>query len=820
MADEQKTKLRLEIAHVLFIDIVGYSKLLIDEQSEALHELNQIVRNTEAAREAEAAGQLIILPTGDGMALVFTGSVEEPVECALQISQRLRAQPSLPVRMGIHSGPVHHVADVNQRENIAGAGINIAQRVMDCGDAGHILLSKRVADDLAQYRRWQPYLHELGDFEVKHGVIVSIVNLYADVVGNPDPPEKLKHGKRLRPPAASAGRAKRSPILVALLIIGFMLFTIAVLGIIFAPAILKQMQPRPTAAPTSSASTTPSVASIPEKSIAVLPFENLSDEKQNAYFADGVQDEILTDLSKIADLKVISRSSVMHYKSGVERNLRKIGDELGVAHVLEGSVQRAANRVRVNAQLIDTRNDAHLWAQTYDRDLADVFAIQSEIAKTIADQLQAKLSPREKSAIERPPTNDVTAFDLYSRARNLLLSTVFSAMGRESVFQAVDLLNQALARDPSFVLAYCQLADAHDQLYFLVAPDHTPARLAAAEAALAAAFRLAPDAGEAHLARATHIYRAHLDYDGALVELEIARRTLPNDPRIFELTAAIMRRRGKHEEGLRNYERALELDPRNFFTLQQVALSYLNLHRYSDEAATLDRALSIKPDDVDTKVTRAGVMLDWKADTRPLHQAIAEIREKNPEAIRRVADAWLLCALAERDVVAAKAALAALGDNTFGDNSTQFSAQFGEGLVARMAKDEARARTAFNVARVQQEKIIQEQQEPFGPSFCILGLIDAGLGRKEEALREGRRAIELMPVAKDSLNGPDMIQYLAVIAAWVGEKNLAIEQLTNATQLPGFTVVTYGRLKLLPWWDPLRGDPRFEQKVASLAPKE
>jgi serine/threonine-protein kinase len=818
MADEQKTKLRLEIAHVLFIDIVGYSKLLIDEQSEALHELNQIVRNTEAAREAEAAGQLIILPTGDGMALVFTGSVEDPVECALQISQRLRAQPSLPVRMGIHSGPVHHVADVNQRENIAGAGINIAQRVMDCGDAGHILLSKRVADDLSQYRRWQPYLHELGDFEVKHGVVVSIVNLYADVVGNPDPPAKLKHGKRLRPPAASE-RAKRSPILVALLIIGFMLFTIAVLGIVFAPAILKQMQPRQTTAPAPAASTTPTASSIPEKSIAVLPFENLSDEKQNAYFADGVQDEILTDLSKIADLKVISRSSVMHYKSGVERNLRKVGEELGVAHVLEGSVQRAANRVRVNAQLIDTRNDAHLWAQTYDRDLADVFAIQSEIAKTIADQLQAKLSPREKSAIERPPTNDIAAFDLYSRAKNLLLGTAFSAMGRESVFQAVDLLNQAVARDPSFLLAYCQLADAHDQLYFLVAADHTPARLAAAEAALAAAFRLEPDAGEAHLARATHIYRVHLDYDGALAELDIARRTLPNDPRIFDLIAAIMRRRGKHEEGLRNYERALELDPRNFFTLQQVALSYLMLHRYPDEAATLDRALSIKPDDVDTKVTRALVMLDWKADTRPLHQAIAEIREKNPEAIRRVADTWLLCALAERDVVAAKAALAALGDNTFGDNSTQFSAKFGEGLVARMAKDEAKAHAAFSAARVQHEKIMREQ-EAFGPSFCILGLIDAGLGRKDEALREGRRAIELMPVAKDALNGPDMIQYFSVIAAWLGEKDLAFEQLTTASRLPSLALVTYGRLKLLPWWDPLRGDPRFEKIVASVAPKE
>src|SRR5438270_7780888 len=315
MGDEQKTKMRLEIAHVLFIDIVGYSKLLIDEQSEALREINQMVRNTEAARAGEAAGQLVLLPTGDGMALAFTGSVEDPVECALQISQTLRAQPSLPVRMGIHSGPVHHVADVNNRENIAGAGINIAQRVMDCGDAGHILVSKRVADDLAQYRRWQPYLHEVGDFEVKHGVVVSVVNLYADVVGNPNPPERLKHGKRVAQGVASSGGAKRLPISITLLVVGFMVFTLAVLGIIFAPAILKQMQTRQTTASAPTASVTPSAPSIAEKSIAVLPFENLSSDKENAFFTDGVQDEILTDLAKIADLKVISRSSVMQYKS-------------------------------------------------------------------------------------------------------------------------------------------------------------------------------------------------------------------------------------------------------------------------------------------------------------------------------------------------------------------------------------------------------------------------------------------------------------------------------------------------------------------------
>ena len=719
--------------------------------------------------------------------------------------------------MGIHSGPVHHVADVNQRENIAGAGINIAQRVMDCGDAGHILVSKRVADDLAQYRRWQPYLHELGDFEVKHGVVVSIVNLYADVVGNPNPPERLKHGKRLPQRAVSSGRGKRSPMLLPLLVVGFMVFTLAVLGIIFAPAILKQARARQPTTTTPAVPTTPSAPSIPEKSIAVLPFENLSSDKENAFFTDGVQDEILTDLAKVADLKVISRSSVMQYKSGAPRNLREIGQQLGVIHLLEGSVQRAANRVRVNAQLIDARNDAHLWAQTYDRDLADVFAIQSEVAKAIADQLQAKLSPSEKSAIERPPTADVSAFDLYSRAKTLMLSTTFSAIASKRILEAVDLLNQALARDPSFFQAQCQLALAHDQLYFLVGSDHTPARLAAAEAALQAAFRLRPDAGEAHLARAEHLYRAYLDYDGALAELEIARRTLPNDSRIFELAGYIARRQGKHEEGLHSLESALELDPRNWFLLQQIALSYGAVRRHSEEAAVLDRALAVNPDDIETKVIRALVELEWKADTRPLHQTIYQIRAKNPADIERVADTWFLCALAERDPSAAESALRALGDNTFGDNATQFNARFGEGLLARMMNDETKARSAFTAARAEQEKIV-EAQANYGPALCILGLIDAGLGRKEEALREGRRAIELMPAAKDSLNGPDMIQYFAVMAAWVGEKDLACEQLASAVRYGGG--LSYGRLKLHPFWDPLRGDPRFEKIVASLAPKE
>jgi TolB-like protein/class 3 adenylate cyclase/Tfp pilus assembly protein PilF len=803
MAAEVKKEIELEIAHVLFIDIVAYSKMAINDQRAAIEELNQIVQSTDEFRKAESENRLLKIPTGDGMALVFYRSPEAPVECALEISRQLKEYARLKLRMGVHSGPVSGVIDVTGRVNVAGEGINMAQRVMDCGDAGHILLSKRVAEDLHQFSHWRPHLYDLGECEVKHGDKISVVNLFTAELGNSDRPRSLS---KLPEKSATAPVAVERPTSRKSAVILFVCALIAALAV--ASFLFWHRQKTETSGAASG---------IPEKSIAVLPFENLSDEKQNAYFTDGVQDEILTDLAKIADLKVISRTSVMQYKSGVARNLRKIGEELGVAHLLEGSVQRAANRIRVNAQLIDARSDAHLWAQTYDRDLADVFAIQSEIAKAIADQLQAKLSPSEKNAIEQPPTADVTAFDVYSRAKTLLLSTSFSAISRQKLLQAVELLNQAIARDPSFFLAYCQLASAHDQLYFL-GGDHTPGRLALAEAATQAAFRLRPDAGEAHVARAENLYRAHLDYDGALAELEVARRTLPNDPRIFELTGFILRRRGKQEEGLQNVQRALELDPRNFYTLQQIALSYSNLRRYAEEAAILDRALAITPGDVETRIARALVDFDSKADTRPLHQVIDSIRAKNPKDVETVADAWLACALTERDARAAANAMLALGENDFGDDAVRLPKAVGDGLVARLLKDDGKARAAFMAARAQQEKIVQAEPN-YGPALCSLGLIDAGLGRKEDALREGRRAIELLSVEKDSINGAHMIEYFAIIAGWVGEKDLACEQLAIATQISGFGT-SYGRLKLHPYWDPLRGDLRFEKIVASLAPKD
>ncbi len=784
MSTEIKKEIQLEIAHVLFIDIVGYSKLSINDQRAAIDELTQVVRTSEQFQNAEAGARLIKIPTGDGMALVFYTSPEAPAQCAIEISRALEEHPRLQLRMGVHSGPVSGVIDVTGKANVAGAGINMAQRVMDCGDAGHILLSKHVAEDLEEYEQWRPLLHDLGTCEVKHGVRVGVVNLYGSEVGNPALPKKFqtlkKHSARVRCAAMTAA-------LLALAMI--------VAGV----AIFSRNRVRST------------LTAAPEKSIAVLPFENLSEEKQNAYFADGVQDEILTDLAKIADLKVISRTSVMQYKSGIARNLREIGQQLGVAHLLEGSVQRAVNRVRVNAQLIDARTDAHLWAQTYDRDLADVFAIQSEIAKRIADQLRAKLSPSEKNAIERSPTSDITAFDLYTHAKNLLLRSALSGFGKANLLQAVDLLNQAVAHDPSFLHAYCQLAWAHDALYFF-GFDHTPARLALAEAAIQAALRLRPGAGETHLAHAWNLYQGYDDYDGALAELEVARQTLPNDSQVFALTGYIQRRQGRWKESTRNLERAIELDPRNVLTLQQIAsINYRNFRRYAEEKSAWDRLLAFEPNDLDVKVARASVELSSEADTRPLHHTIDSIRATDPAAMPRIAGAWLFCALAEHDAAAATDALIASGENPIllSYDNVPFNHPFIEGVIARMMKDEGKARSAFTAARVEQEKITQTQPN-YAEALCVLGLIDAALGRKDDALREGRRAVELL-VEKDASQGIDMVKYLAMIAAWVGDKDLACEQLSSVIRRP--SDLSYGELKLLPFWDPLRGDPRFEKIV-------
>jgi len=547
--------------------------------------------------------------------------------------------------------------------------------------------------------------------------------------------------------------------------------------------------------------------------IAVLPFENLSNDREDAFFADGVQDDILTKLAKIRDLKVISRTSVMQYRG--ERNMREIATTLGVSHALQGSVRKSGTQLHLNAQLIDTRTDSHVWAEQYDCDLNSVFAAQSQIALKVADRLQAKMSTAEKLDMARPLTADLTAFQFYTQAKTLVLTTSFNTNAKANLLKAADLLNQALAKDSSFFQAHCLLSHTHDLLYFF-GFDRTPARLALAESAIESAFRLRPDSGEAHLARAENLYRGHLDYGGALAELELARQTLPNEPMLFELKGFIARRQGKQQEALQSLERAVDLDPRNFFTLQQIAASYDLLRRYADETMMLDRALAIKPGDIDTRIARGLTELDWKADSRPLHQLIDSIRVADLNAVPGIADAWLTCALAERDATAARAALGASGENPLSDDVIQFNRPFVEGVIARMTNDSNKARVAFTAARAEQEKIVQAQPN-YAPSLCVLGLIDAALGQTEEALREGRRAVALIPVEHDAINGTRMICYLAMIAAWAGDKDLACKQLAIAVQPPA--PITYGQLKLLPFWDPLRGDPCFEKIVASLAQK-
>ena len=588
----------------------------------------------------------------------------------------------------------------------------------------------------------------------------------------------------------------------ALLIGGMAALSILVLAGLYFGALKQQ------AKPVSQA------AAIPVKSIAVLPFENLSTDQANAFFADGVQDEILTDLAKVADLKVISRTSVMQYKNAATRNLREIAQQLGVAHVLEGSVQRAGKRVRVSAQLIDARTDAHLWAEHYDRDLADVFAIQSEIAKAIADQLQAKISPSEKAAIEKAPTTDLAAFDLYERAKALWADVTDPLHAKQKLPQAAQLLDEAVARDPQFLLAWCLLSRVHGALYW-TGHDHTPARLDLANAAVQTALRFQPEAGEAHRALATYYYYGFRDYARARSELAIARRSLPNDAEVFLYTGLIDRREGHWEDSTRNIERALELDPRNLFILQQLAVTYQSQRRYADEARTYDRALSIMPGDQYTRILRALVELDWRADIKPFQNTLATLVAQNPSAAPDVDSP--LYALCERTAAAGARALTNYPrDGVTTDYGLNCPRAYWEGVVARWQGDSAKAQSAFIAARSELEKILAKEPD-FAAAISLLGVIDAGLGRKEQALQEGRRACGLLPISKDAITGMALAVNLAQIYTWAGERDPAIEQIAAVERMPN--ELSYGLLKLHPYWDPLRGDPRFEKIVASLAPK-
>ena len=804
MSDELKPDLRLEIAHLLLIDVVGYSKLLVNEQIELVHELNQIVRGTESFQLAEKSGRLIRVPTGDGMALVFFRSPEEPVQCALEISKALKNSLNIQVRMGVHSGPISQVSDVNDRINVAGTGFNVAQRVMDCGDAGHILLSKHLADDLAQYRHWQPYLHDVGECEVKHGWRLHIVNLYKDGLGNSALPEKLGRRKRWKQTTSATVRPITSPVwpkrtlVVALLLSAF--------ALVISMSIFVRRGSQKITQVTAEEHIPPPVSA---KSIAVLPFENLSADQANAFFADGVQDEILTDLAKIADLKVISRTSVMQYKTAAKHNLREIAQQLGVAHLVEGSVQRTTNRVRVSVQLIEARTDTHLWAEHYDRPLDDVFAIQTEIAKTVADQLQAKLSPAEKAAIEQQPTSDLAAYDCYVRAK-VLLAVSSDARQGGYLYQAARLLEQAIARDPTFLLAYCKLAFVHKELYY-TGFDHSARRLAQANEAMRKALELGPDRGEAHLAAVWVYYHCYFDYDRARSELAIARSALPNEPEVFAAAGYMDRRQGHWKEHIQNLERAAQVDPRNVEILDGLAQGYELLRQFPDMAAVLDRILAVTPADALMRVTRASVDFESHADTSGLHATIHDVIAEDPNAGAAFAQHWLVHALCERNPAEIQSALALIPREGVTSITVRFCRPFYQGLAARALNDTTAATNAFFAARAEMEKIVQDEPD-YPQALCVLGMIDAALGRKEDAVREARRAVELLPPEKDSLTHAELIKDLAVVYAWTGEKEAALKELKTLLQIPA--PISYGQLRLHPYWDPLRGDPRFDRLVA------
>ena len=543
--------------------------------------------------------------------------------------------------------------------------------------------------------------------------------------------------------------------------------------------------------------------------IAVLPFENLSQDKENPFFADGVQNDILTKLAKIGDLKVISRTSVMPYR-GV-RNTRQIGNALRVSHVLEGSVQRAGSKVRVNAQLIDTRTDTHVWAEQYDRNVNDVFAIQSEIAQKIADQLQAKVSAAQKAAIQERPTNDLVAYDLYVRAAALADAADPPSQERDGdlLREAVELLNQAVARDPAFLLAYCKLARVHDALYFH-GFDHIASRLALANDAINSAFHLKPSSDEAHLALARHFYWGYLDYDQARDELAIAARTLPNDARVLQLAGQIDRRQGRWRDAVRNFEHAVELDPQNAERLGALRDTYRMMRAYKQARETADRRLALKRNDVDARLLGAWIDLDERADTRPLHAVMENVLREDPASSGIRVPGLFVLALYERDFAAADRALALLTDRVFGEikPSIYFSRAIAQGVIAHAKGDAAAARAAFIATRAEVEQA-REEDPDHGGTHAVLGFVYAGCGLKEEALREGRHALEFTPVMKNAVDGAGVLYFFATICAWTGERDLAIEQLETLAKIPAGA--SYGDLRLDPLWDSLRGDPRFEQ---------
>ena len=781
MADEQKSKLRLEIAHVLFIDIVGYSKLRTNEQSAQIEKLREIVRGTEQFRAAEAEGKLLRLPTGDGGALAFRNSPEAPLICAEEIAKALRSHPEIRVRMGIHSGPVNEVTDLNEQANIAGAGINIAQRIMDCGDGGHILVSKHAAEDLEQYDQWQPYLHDLGECEGKHGERLHVVNLYNNQIGNPAAPTKFDRNAIAEAKSSAVAGNRRRYLIVVVAIGALIVLSTASLFLTKRTAHITGRGQR--------------ASSVSEKSIAVLPFQNLSDDKSNAYFTDGIQDEILTRLSKIAELKVISRTSTQKYNSTPE-NLREIGQQLGVAHFLEGSVQKVANAVHVNVQLIRAATAEHLWAESYNRTLDDVFGVEGEVANAIADQLNAKLTGAEQKAVAEKPTQNVAAYDVYLRA-----VAIDNAQTLDMTKKVADLYAEAVRLDPQFALAWARLAVARSQLYFN-GIDLDKNSGAAVKEAADRAMSLQPELGEAWLAQGVYRYRVLRDFQGALESYKEALRRLPNNPFVLQQMAHLERRLGQADVAQKHYQAAAQLDPRNIGTLLFIADTFQTVRRYDEARAVLDRALEISPGNEAALGTKA---LTFQAQGR-LNEA-AEILAKAPansqDEVLTFTRAGQLYYERRFDE-----AIAQIQQNTpaaFANDPRTLTLL---GYAQKFAghSDEARAtftRAAAAMKPTPDSVVVIDARNL--PSY--LAWVYAGLGEKEKALEQARHAIT--DYHNDALVKPFAETSLAIVQAQTGDIDSAIAALPHLLEVPNGA--TCGDLKFNPLWDPLRKDPRFEK---------
>ena len=805
----------LEIAHVLLIDVVGYSKLLVNEQIELLQDLNQIVRSSECFQAAETKGKLIRVPTGDGMALLFFHSPEEPVRCALEISRTLQEHPHIQLRMGVHSGPVNQVTDVNDKTNIAGSGINVAQRVMDCGDAGHILLSGHIAEDLTQYRHWQPYLHDLGECEVKHGLRLHLVNLYKDNLGNPHLPDKLKRGRRWKQTSGVSVRPVITPRWPKYVLTAVLLVSAVALAISFS---VFYRRGSPAVARSSSGKAADVGLPIAEKSIAVLPFENRSEDKANAYFAEGIQDEILTRLSKIADLKVISRTSTQQYQSK-PGNLSEIAKQLGVAHIVEGSVQKSGDAVRVNVRLIKAANDSHLWADTFDRKLTDIFSVESEVAKAIAEQLRAKLTGQEEQVIAAKPTDNPEAYDAYLRGLAYTLKTQ-NTPGNYLAGQKY--LKEAVRLDPKFALAWALLSYVDARGYRTLNLQPTVALRKEAQQAAETALTLQPNLGEALLAKGYYHYACLKDYDTAMRYYEQARQFLPNSSRILESLAYVARRRGQWDRSESYFNEAEQLDPRNVNLITQHAVHYLMLRRYPEALRKFDQVLDITPGDIDALVEKAAIA-QAEGDLPRASMLLAPLQPAagDPTALETQAYQAIL----ERrpaQIISRLKEILAKPDPSLGYFNGEL--RFWLGWAQEVDGDHAAAQGSWRQARSDLESFLKEQPENYS-LIQILALTNVGLGDKAAALALVERAIAANPIEKDAADGPQKIEILARVAARMGEPDRAIAALQKLLSIPGQGALavnaplTPALLRLDPMFDPLRNDPRFEKLVALPAPK-